>query len=226
MAVFVVAGIWQIERGQAKERMLTQRATARQAVAQPLQPFLRRHPSGDTNRLYGQYFSVTGHYDGTHQILLDNQVHDGRVGFRVWTPLVTATGERVLIDRGWVPMPPGGRDDVSMPPAPDGGVTVSGIVRALPRPGVRLGDPPSCQATFWPRVLNYPTIETVRCLYPGTVLNALLLLDADAAHGFVRDWQVDVGMSPLRHYAYALQWFAMALAVAGVFLVVNMKRSR
>ena len=39
----------------------------------------------------------------------------------------------------------------------------------------------------------------------------MLLLDPDAASGFARTWTPAV-MPPARHQAYALQWFAFALA--------------
>ena len=76
-------------------------------------------------------------------------------------------------------------------------------------------------------MLNYPTIEQLRCQYTGPVINGLLLLDEADARGFVRDWnQQLVRMPPVRHFGYALQWFAMAVAVAVIFLVINLRRIR
>jgi cytochrome oxidase assembly protein ShyY1 len=45
----------------------------------------------------------------------------------------------------------------------------------------------------------------------------MLLLDADAASGFVREWTPNV-MPPARHRAYAFQWFAFALAALVIFI--------
>lgn len=224
VAVFAVAGVWQIQRGQAKQRMLTQRAAASKTPARPLTRVLAKGSASAPSALYGQDFEVTGHYDSQHQILLANQIFRGRVGYRVWTPLILADGRRVLVDRGWVPMASGGRDDPPTPPVPQGKVSVEGLFKALPKPGIRLGPQPSCQPTVWPRVLNYPTIETVRCLYGTPVIGGLILLSEAAPHGFARNWQRNVGMPPMRHYGYAVQWFAMAVAVVVVFVVVNMKR--
>lgn len=225
VALFVVAGIWQIERGQAKAVMLAQQTAARKSPAQPLLSILGADAGVDVTALYGRDFVAHGHYTD-HQILLDNQVYKGQVGYRVWTPLVLADGRRMLVDRGWVALGPGGRDQPPVPPVPAGRVTVEGLLRGLPKPGMRLSEAPGCTAATWPHVLNYPTIDTVRCLYQAPVIDGVILLSEKAAHGFARDWQADIGMPPMRHYGYAVQWFALAIAVVVVFLVVNMKRKR
>lgn len=226
VAVFVVAGVWQIQRGQAKGAMLTQRKAASKGPAQPLRSVLNRIDMSKTTPLERQHVVAHGRYDGAHQILLDNQTQDRRVGYRVWTPLLLADGRRVLIDRGWVPFGPGGRAQPPNPSVPDGVIAVRGLLRTLPQPGLRLGDAPQCDVAAWPRLLNYPTIATIRCLYQAPVINALVLLDEGEPHGFVREWHAETSMPPARHYAYAVQWFALALAVIVVFMVVNMKRTR
>jgi len=52
----------------------------------------------------------------------------------------------------------------------------------------------------------------------------VLLMDPDAAGGFVRHW-VPEEMGPGRHFAYALQWFAMA-AVLAALLVWNFRKRK
>jgi cytochrome oxidase assembly protein ShyY1 len=73
---------------------------------------------------------VTGRYDSRHEILARGRTVNGSVGFEVLTPLVLSDGSTVLVDRGWLPSPPGGavaRPDVPAPPA--GEVTVVGPLR-------------------------------------------------------------------------------------------------
>lgn len=226
MAVFAIAGVWQIQRGQAKALMLTQREAAIKAPAQPLHAVLGTVDMTQASPLDRHHVVARGRYDGARQILLDNQIQNGHVGYRVWTPLVLRDGRRLLIDRGWVPLGPGGRAQPPEPTAPGGELAVQGLLRTLPQPGVRLGDAPACASAHWPRILNYPTIDTIRCLYQAPVIDGLVLLDEGEPHGFVRQWHAQTSMPPKRHYAYALQWFALALAVVVVFLVVNMKRTR
>ena len=217
-------GLWQIQRGEGKQEMLAQRQAASKSAPKD---FASAIDLSDAMPAYGQRYTVSGRMDADRQILFDNQVHDERIGYRVWTPVVLDDGRRVLVDRGWVPLGPQGRSEPPDPSAPQGEVTMTGLWRDLPRPGMRLGDTAACDAQGWPRVLNYPTIEQLRCQYTGPVINGLLLLDEADARGFVRDWnQQLVRMPPVRHFGYALQWFAMAVAVAVIFLVINLRRIR
>lgn len=216
-ALLLWLGTWQVQRGLAKEAILAERAAARQTAPRPLPP-----AGQSAARLHGQAVAVEGRYDGARQILLDNQVWNERVGYRVWTPLRLDDGRLVLVDRGWVPLGP----DRSQPPrprAPAGETKVRGIWRDLPEPGLRLAAPGACDQTGWPRILNYPDHEQVACQYAEPVVNGLLLLAEDAPGGFPRDWD-DTGLPPLRHYGYAAQWYALALAVAVLFVVLNLKR--
>jgi surfeit locus 1 family protein len=63
----------------------------------------------------------------------------------------------------------------------------------------------------------------------GALGNALepriLLLDPAAPHGYVRDWQPP-GMSPLRHFSYAIQWWSFAALVLLVWVVMAVRRKR
>jgi surfeit locus 1 family protein len=52
----------------------------------------------------------------------------------------------------------------------------------------------------------------------------LVLLDASEPEGFVRNWQAP-GFPPVRHIAYAVQWFALALTLAVIYVVVNLRRA-
>ena len=51
----------------------------------------------------------------------------------------------------------------------------------------------------------------------------IIRMRPESAHGFIREWPV-VAMSPSRHLAYAVQWFAMALVVVLLFIVLNIKK--
>lgn len=74
--------------------------------------------------------TVTGRYDQAYQVLVRGRTLDGRVGYEVVTPLRLDDGSAVLIDRGWLPYPPGAATAApDVPPAPAGPVTVVGRVR-------------------------------------------------------------------------------------------------
>lgn len=168
-----------------------------------------------------QHVQARGQYVPDQQVLLDNMPSmDGSPGYRVLTPLLLDTGQLLLVDRGWVPL---GATREQLPDVRVGArnVRVSGILDHLPEPGVRLGKssaPPS-----WPKVLNYPTHADVQALYARPVLTPILLLDADVPSGFDRRRQLDFGLSPQRHIAYAVQWFAFAVTLLVMYIALNLK---
>jgi surfeit locus 1 family protein len=163
---------------------------------------------------------ATGRYLPEFQLLLDGQSHRHQPGYQVWTPLVLADASVAIVNRGWVPADRAGFDGS----APEGVVTVTGFWRALPEPGVRLEGTVNCpSAPRFPAVVLYPTPDELECLLKRPVVGGVLLLDPEAAGGFVREW-TDFGFPPQRHYGYAVQWFALALAALVIFFVVNRKR--
>lgn len=220
-------GVWQIERGQMKERMVAEQKAARKNGLQPMRA--AHAPSSGNGRtsglVYGRRYSVDGVADGSRQILLDDQVEGTRVGYRVWLPVRLDSGVWVMVDRGWVPMSPGGRSHPPDPAVPTGRVHMIGFWRSFPQPGIRMGDSKSCDQTGWPRRLSYPDAATVRCQYHAPIANGLLLLSPKDPHGFVRHWDENlVGIPPIQHFVYASQWFLMAFVVGVIFVVVNFKR--
>ena len=52
-----------------------------------------------------------------------------------------------------------------------------------------------------------------------------VLLDGDAPYGFVRDW-TPPGSDETRHLGYAFQWFAMAVTVVIVTVVVTLRSGK
>jgi cytochrome oxidase assembly protein ShyY1 len=51
----------------------------------------------------------------------------------------------------------------------------------------------------------------------------VLLMDPGDEHGFLRHW-VPEEMGPGKHFGYALQWFAMGAALAGLLIWNARKR--
>jgi surfeit locus 1 family protein len=184
-------GRWQVSRGQDRQQYLDA------LVAQPPQ-------------------AERGIYLASRQLLLDGQSHAGVPGYHAWTPLQLATGELLVVDRGWVPQP------APALPAPVGEVGVTGRWRPLPRAALRLRAAVACPAASFPAVVEYPSAAELRCLLGASVRDGVLQLDPAVPGGFVRDWG-EAGFPPARHYAYAAQWFGLAL-VGLVFFVRELRK--
>ncbi len=224
MALFARLGVWQLDRAAEKKAIITAREQAAKAHPVSLNSWLETHDG--TGALYRKGVSVRGRPLSGRQLLLDNQMARGVAGYHIWTPVKLEGKEDVivLVDRGWVPMNPD-RSIRPNPPMPDAVVTLHGMFRDLPRPGIRLGEQSCKPDGHWPRIVDYPRLKDIDCLYHARLLNGVVLLDASEPNGFRREWNT-LPIKPLRHYSYAVQWFAMALAVMVVFFVVNSKRER
>lgn len=200
LCVLVALGCWQWERGRAKAQLL---ATA---SVQGAQPTLELDACPAARALYRQA-RARGVYQGRRQVLVDNRIQNGQPGYEVVTPLRLDSGQILAINRGWVPL---GESRGVLPhvPVPEGRQTVTGELRA-PSHNRFLG------AGFTETVDG---VRRVAELHPADLVDGapacaqVLLLNPDPAEDFVRRWPLTV-MTPQRHYAYAAQWFAMALAV-------------
>jgi surfeit locus 1 family protein len=151
-------------------------------------------------------------------------VEDGRAGYRVLTPLALADGQAVIVDRGWVPKAFGADavlPDVRVDNRPR---TITGRLDRLPRPGIALATTPEDKDAGWPRVVQFPSADELSAALGMDLVNGVVLLDADAPDGFVRNWRPS-DFGPERHLGYAVQWFALAGTLVVAYLAWSFRRS-
>ena len=217
----VYLGIWQLHRGDQKK------ALDRQYLAAAQQPPIElKAATAPLAGLAATAVIARGTYLGERQLLLDDQVHGDMPGYNVWTPLRLSGGGLVIVNRGWVPHGPN-RHTLPPLPVPEGEVSVPGLWRTLPEPGLHLnsGCAPGKVSAEWPRIVLYPTAMDLDCFYGEPVMAGEVLLAPEAPAGYVREWRISSeGFPPARHYAYAAQWFAFALTLLVLFVKFNLKR--
>ncbi len=217
LPVLLALGYWQLDRAWQKAEL---QATFAKRFAQPPVALTEIDPADSTNR----YLSVIagGHYDGEHQVLLDNQVHDGQPGYHVLTPLRMAK-DAILIDRGWVPLGESRQVLPDINTSADG-ITVSGWLSQPMSPGLRLGDAAGADRR-WPRVIPYVDYQRISSILGYPLQPAVILLAPEASGGYWRDWRPRFGgFGPERHRGYAVQWFALAVALIILYVFAGMRR--
>ncbi|MBV8146207.1 MAG: SURF1 family protein [Gammaproteobacteria bacterium] len=212
IALFVRLGTWQWHRGQ-------ERQAAASRFAQGADRVLELGTGDGSDLPLYQRVRVQGELDGAHQFLLDNRSFEGQPGYEVLTPLIRAGAPGLIVDRGWVPFT-GSRShlpDVTL--AAGGQLELTGRLAALPSPGLALGRaPPSAGA--WPKLTSYPDMSQLTVAL-GVPLGArMLLLDPASPLGYARAWQPP-GLPPLRHFAYAVQWWSFAVLTAIMWAVMS-----
>jgi surfeit locus 1 family protein len=214
--LFLRLGSWQWERG--VHRQAEWEAFARGADA-PV-PFGPAAP-GSLPRF--RHIGVTGRWEGVHQFLLDNRSHGGLPGYEVLAPLRLADGRILLVDRGWVPFT-GSRarlPDIAL--TGTAAVTLTGRLDNLPVGGLALGHAAPAADGSWPKVTSWPTLAELAAALGEPVVQWMVLLDPGSPDGYVRDWQPP-GLSPLRHWAYAIQWWGFAVTLLVIWAVLSARR--
>lgn len=211
-SVMSALGVWQLRRGFDKQELLDRYAQAAQQAPR------RIDATAVAERARIERAIVQGRFDSSRQLLLDNQGWEGKPGYHVWTPLVQDDGSVVLVDRGWIARAQAQASlEVSETPR-----ELLGYWRSLPVPGLRL-ESDNCAAQAWPRIVQYPTFADLQCLYGPSVAAGLLLMDADAADGYVREWKTAPELQPAKHYGYAAQWFAFTLTLLAIFVKLSFR---
>lgn len=222
-AVCAWLGMWQLQRMHAKQAWLD-------ASAQVLERRVERPLALAADPARAREFdwaAGAGHFAPLPAVLLDNQNREGRPGVRAYRVFVPAQADAppLLVELGWLPLPGDRRLPAVPAPAAE---RVSGLLLAPPSPG-----------------LAAPVVEVqpdgsllLVTLDPPVVANALglpalaarvLRLDPDLPLGYARDLDLLPNtLPPQQHLGYAVQWFALALAVLAIaaLLTWRMRRGR
>ncbi len=213
--LFIALGIWQLQRADYKESI---QLKFEQRLGEPYQEF--RPELGLADIEYRKLI-VNGRYDNAHNILIDNQIHRGKAGYHVLTPLqLSASDYIILVNRGWAEW---GVSRDSSPPIPAatsiGGV--AGIANFPTEPAMRMGGIELAER--WPQLIRYVDIEALREQFSDRLLPVVLWLAPEQEGNYVRDWK-PVWMSPEKSRAYATQWFAFALLALVFFIILNLRK--
>ncbi|MEE4217266.1 MAG: SURF1 family protein [Xanthomonadales bacterium] len=214
-AVFCALGYWQLQRKAEKEILFDQYENA---------PLMDLSAAASDGKRFAQVEGY-GRFDPARHILLDNRIFNGRAGVHVLTPFTLGDGQTILVNRGWLPMPP---DRRTLPAVPtDGGPrVVSGRLNRLTTAGPRLGDADSLDPAQWPQLVTYLDREPLEEALGTALFPWLLQMDAGLEGGFEdRQWKAAV-MGPETHGAYAVQWFALAGAAVIIWITLGYRETR
>lgn len=220
-ACFSGLGFWQLQRMHEKQALLVQLPPDRSAAVSLAQAL--RAP--DTLHWVHQRVRFL---PGT--IVLDNQLRDGRAGVKVYQAARAADvpATSVLVDLGWLPLPA----NRELPPihALQGEIDVQGLWAPPPAVGIALG--PALTATPQPQAwlatrLDMPAIAARLGLAADGLAAQVLRLDPTLPFGHLRDLELLPNtLPPSRHLGYAVQWFAMALAVLVIAATLQWRTRR
>jgi len=217
-AVFVVLlatvctrlGFWQFDR--LDQRLAQNEVITKHFKTEPV-PLDDALPAGAQVDDESEWTRVTatGTYDVEQQVTVKFTTRDGAPGVDVVTPLVLASGDAVLVDRGWMPTKNTmGRPDVPSPPS--GEVSIRGWLRQ---------DNGATGQAIRPVDGQVRAISSVGLSksVPYELVGGYLNLRSESpkpARALAAEPRPELGQGP--HFFYALQWWFFALlAVVGYF---------
>jgi cytochrome oxidase assembly protein ShyY1 len=211
----IALGFWQLARAEEKRELLAAHQ-AQQSAAPVSLSELERYPDPAYVRV-----QLQGFFDARHSLLLDNRTRGGQAGVEVLQPFYDqASGLWLLLNRGWLPWP-----DRRIPPTfatPDTPLRLQASIY------VPLGEAWHLQAapsgSDWPRLVSTVSPDTLwHQLGRGGLAYEARLEPGPAS--FQVDWPV-VAMSPDKHLGYAVQWFALAVALLCLFIYLGLSNAR
>ena len=157
--------------------------------------------------------SVTGQFVPDRYYLLDNQIFQSKPGYELLMPFITSSGQWLLVNRGWIPQI--NREVFPEVATPAGKQMITGLVyRPLGKPFV-LEDTPWPE--HWPKRIQ--ALDFARVMVAlGQNLPAITMVLDKQQPGSEQYRPITINTRSEKHLAYAVQWFAMALVLLGLFV--------
>ena len=202
--IFVFLGFWQIERGQEKQSIVND-----YNIAQKQSPV-----SYSRNNKTWDYVFLKGYIDQSRLILIDNSLVDGMLGFKVIAPFITNTGIILMTDFGWVQQT-NNRSILPKIKLPIGEVNISGILEN-PEEGLILGE--EVISGNWPKVSQSRALEIISKEFSENLEPFLLVANFQDKTNLRYVPPVVTNMPPVKHFGYAVQWFAMFIVLTIMYI--------
>jgi surfeit locus 1 family protein len=219
--LLISLGIWQIHRGEEKHRLQMQ--FSEQQHANPI--VLNQFDTIKANQMYSPVVAE-GHFDNKHSFLLENKSYQHHIGYEVFSPFILKnTAQVILVNRGWIPQ---GKNRKTLPREihEDYSKNRKSIAENITIKGALLWP----QKTFsfkssiekkWPQRIQALTPEF---LSRNNFKPFIIAIDNKQPYSFTPLWQPVVTLQASRHYAYALQWFALSITLFIAFFTSQLSR--
>ncbi|MCP3909135.1 MAG: SURF1 family protein [Oceanicoccus sp.] len=211
LPVVISLGFWQLDRAEEKRQLqdlFEHRQLAGPVALEALntQADLRYQP-----------VTLRGEFVNEKAVLLDNRIYQGRFGYEIITPFrLVDSKTMVLVNRGWL------EGDISRRSLPAikaiaGEIALIGEVYVPQGDVMLLADE---SASGWPRVMQSLNIEALQKEFEQTLFPYSVRIKQISAASYTPNWVV-VNLQPEKHTGYAVQWFAMAVALLVIGLLAN-----
>lgn len=214
VVLFVNLGFWQLRRlDERKALNALFRARSLEAIDLPDEAW-GSDGLFKSGELEHQRVRITGTYEPHRTVLVRFQTRDGQPGYDVVVPLVTEKGV-AFVERGWIPERLGDGWPAEEAAAPDGEVTVVGIIASPDDTDERRQKRDGTIVVSGVR----PASLAQELGYGNDALPYYIReVDPDRESYPIADGEPDLSEGP--HLIYAIQWFIFATIVGTGWLVL------
>ena len=194
-------GVWQIDRGYNKKELEN---TFLERQSQPVKEIkYNAFLESDLYRnvvLEGKYLE--------NIFFLDNRIHNGKPGLKVFSPFETTNNNLVLVSRGWIELED--RSKLPLKNTTKNVLKIQGVLRPESQDFVLENEEMN-------NINNPILLQTVNLSelsnFLGKPLSPYILeLSELSESAFVKTWQ-PINLSSFRHFGYAVQWFGLAVVL-------------
>ena len=194
-------GVWQIDRGYKKKELEN---TFLERQSQPVKEIkYNMLVNSDLYRnvvLEGKYLDQI--------FLLDNKIHNGKPGVKVFSPFESINESLVLVSRGWIEFED--RSNLPMIKTERNALKIQGILRSESKDFILEND--NMKKNTNPILVQTINLDELSN-YLGEPLSPYILeLSELSKSAFVKTWQ-PINLSSFRHFGYAVQWFGLGLVL-------------
>ena len=194
-------GVWQIDRGYKKKELEN---TFLERQSQPVKEI--KYNTFENSDLYRNVVLEGKYLDQI--FLLDNKIHNGKPGLKVFSPFESINESLVLVSRGWIEFED--RSNLPMIKTEGSALKIQGILRSESKDFILEND-------NMKRNTNPILVQTINLdelsNYLGKPLSPYILeLSELSKSAFVKTWQ-PINLSSFRHFGYAVQWFGLGLVL-------------
>ncbi len=211
-------GLWQLDRASEK---VDQQRSFQESGQQEATPILEVPVAGlefDLLQHQNRRVSLRGHYLNDKSIFLIYQTYETQIGYEIVTPFqIDESNLIVMVSRGWSGI--SNYDElVSSLPEIGGPLLLEGQIYV---PTVKQAAQKNiAHEVTWPLVIRYLNMDELAPEFQSELFPYVVRLAENQPGVLIRHWPV-VLVDSGRNFTYALQWFAMAIAVIAVSLILS-----
>ena len=194
-------GVWQIDRGYKKKELEN---TFLERQSQPVNEI--KYNTFENSDLYRNVVLEGKYLDQI--FLLDNKIHNGKPGLKVFIPFESINESLVLVSRGWIEFED--RSNLPMIKTERNALKIQGILRSESKDFILEND--NMKKNTNPILVQTINLDELSN-YLGKPLSPYILeLSELSKSAFVKTWQ-PINLSSFRHFGYAVQWFGLGLVL-------------